>query len=125
MALATLASKMSALEETVPLCREGGFRVDFFLSFFAFIVSELGRGRTLALEFILLEAPRSPLTPSTTWGMELTVSVSTVMLLIDSEAGLLLVEARLVNDLLARLEAGGGGAGAVALDGASRFSALS
>jgi hypothetical protein len=62
----------------VPEVRDGTFRVDFFFSFLGRIVSWL----CLARRVPLFPAPPAP-TPTATWGMELTVSVSTVMFLAD------------------------------------------
>jgi len=70
------------------------------------MVSELGFSRTPPPGFSLPDAPRSPLTPSETWGTEVTVSVSTVMLRVDSTGALLFVPLRLVMDLLAMVAAG-------------------
>src|SRR5271154_5917798 len=89
---------MSAFEDTVPPYSEGGFLVVFFLSFLGRIVSALGFNRTLPLEFIRLDAPRSPLMPMLDCGTELTVSVSTVMLRTDAGA---LFFVRFVRDFLA------------------------
>lgn len=73
---------MSAFEDTVPALIDGCFRVTFFFSFFGLIVSVLGRNRTLPPWSALPAGPRSPPpTPNDTCGTELTVSVSTVILL--------------------------------------------
>jgi hypothetical protein len=66
---------MSAFEDAVPELTDGAFLVVFFFSFFGRIVSELGLVRMLPL--------LPPPGPTATWGIELTVSVSTVMLFID------------------------------------------
>jgi len=74
---------MSAFDDAVPLCIEGAFLGALFLSFLARIVSVLG--------FNLMLPPASPRPPdlsalSCDWGMEATVSVSTVMFLVPSPA---------------------------------------
>ena len=62
----------------MPEVREGALRVDFFFSFFGRMVSALGLARRLPL----FPGPPGPV-PTATWGMELTVSVSTVMFLTE------------------------------------------
>lgn len=57
----------------MPWLTEGAFRV-FFFSFFGLMVSVLGLARRLPILFALKVPP-----PTDTWGIELTVSVSTVM----------------------------------------------
>ena len=65
----------------MPEVTDGALRAVFFLSFLGRMVSELGLVRILPL----LPAPP---TPTATWGIELTVSVSTVMFLVEpSPAG--------------------------------------
>ena len=61
----------------MPEVTDGALRAVFFFSFFGRIVSELGLVRMLPL----LPAPAGP--PTATCGIELTVSVSTVIFLAD------------------------------------------
>lgn len=58
----------------MPDVTAGAFRPAFFFSFFGRIVSELGLARRL---LIFTEPPAPP--PTATWGIELTVSVSTII----------------------------------------------
>lgn len=58
----------------MPAVTEGAFRLGFFFSFLGRIVSELGFVRIL---------PLPPAPPTATWGMEVTVSVSTVIVRVD------------------------------------------
>jgi len=60
----------------VPDVTDGALRAVFFFSFFGLMVSELGLVRILPLG-----PPAGP--PTATWGIELTVSVSTVIFLVD------------------------------------------
>lgn len=104
-ALATLASKMSALDVTVPAWSDGGLRANFFLSFFGLIVSELGFVLTLPFPSL----PDMPRSPPITCGTDSTVSVSTVIVRGGSIVDLVLVPDRFVNDLLAKFVVAGRG----------------
>ena len=66
----------------MPALSEGAFRATFFFSFFGRIVSLLGFRRRLPVLSALFDKFRSTAPPPrATWGIELTVSVSTVMFL--------------------------------------------
>ena len=79
----------------MPVVTDGALRVVFFFSFFGRIVSVLALVRILPA----LLAPPGP--PSATCGIELTVSVSTVMFLVDpSPDALPLPRPFVVNDLV-------------------------
>lgn len=93
----------------VPLVTAGCFRGAFFFSFLGLIVSELG--------FVLM-LPPDPCTPApcanATWGIDVTVSVSTVMLCEVVSPDLALVVRGFRVDVLDCRELSGGGAGAEA-----------
>lgn len=84
----------------MPEGTEGCFRLGFFLSFFGRIVSELGLLRMLPLE------AAAPLGARATWGMDVTVSVSTVMVCNEASPGLPLLG--LIEALDCRVVSGGG-----------------
>lgn len=96
-ALATLASKISALEVTVPEWSDGAFRVVFFLSFLGRMVSLLGLVRTLPPSRLIRRSGPS------NWGVVVTGSVSIVMVL-GWSGGFGFAAVRLVKDRLARFE---------------------
>jgi hypothetical protein len=101
----------------VPECKDVAFLVDFFLSFFGRIVSELGFVRTLPFPSL----PEAPLSPTSSGGIEVTGSVSTVIVR-GGPAVLGLEVVKLVNDRLAKFEAG---RLAVEVNGFFELSALS
>ena len=74
----------------MPELKDGAFRTTFFLSFFGRIVSLLGFKRILPLVSVRPRTLRSPAPPPrATCGIELTVSVSTVMFLTDPSLAVL------------------------------------
>lgn len=141
-ALATLASKISALEETksacqhnnqdsepcrdslVPVLMDVGRRGFLFFSFLAFIISLLAFKRILPFASIFPEPPRSPAMFKGACGTELTVSVSTVMLRVGGSPTLPLVGARFVTELLAIPEIGLLPAGLLSFAGGSAVSRI-
>lgn len=93
---------MSKVNPPVPEFAEGAFRTTLFFSFFGRIVSLLGLRRKLPPVSVLRRVFRSPAPPpKASCGIELTVSVSTVMFLTDPSAGAVLpfVNGNCVNDL--------------------------
>ena len=120
-ALATFASKISAFDEAEvvraiqslawgilpgPECKAVGFRAVFFFSFFGLIVSLLALVLTLPLPSLPPRSPRS-------WGIDVTGSVSTVM--VRGGSGGLGFGVKLVYDLLAMIGVGFEADGARAL----------
>ena len=97
------------MDPPLPALIDGTLRATLFLSFLGRIVSVLAFKRRLLLVSVLTRLPRS-LDPATNvaCGMELTVSVSTVMFLTDPSVPLLgaLVKGNWVNDLFEDTAAG-------------------
>lgn len=106
-ALATLASKMSALDDAVPEATDAAFLVGFFLSFRGRIVSVLGLAFKLPLTAWIAE-----FNPNARRGPELTSSSSTMMCFDMSLGGALPPNRRAELDCLVC----NSGEGAAALD---------